>query len=56
VPTIKEGDKVTTEQGEPAKVYMLLPDGEHAVLTMTTQFMPDGGQAFRTVPVASLRR
>jgi hypothetical protein len=52
----KEGTKVLTAQGEPATVYMVLPDGEHCVLQMDDQFMPDGGVAFRTVPVESVTR
>lgn len=54
---LQEGAKVLTEQGEPATVYMVLGNGSHlCVLTMDDQFMPDGGQAFRTVPVDSLRK
>jgi hypothetical protein len=49
-----EGTKVRTEQGEPATIYMVLPDESHAVLTMADQFMKDGGAAFRTVPLNSL--
>jgi hypothetical protein len=52
---ITAGAAVRTVRGEPAHVYMLAPDGVHAVLVMDDQFMPDGGQAFRTVRIDSLR-
>lgn len=52
---LKEGDRVLTSKHEPATIYMLLPDGQQCVLQMRDQFMPDGGVAFRTVEVASLK-
>lgn len=52
----KEGDAVMTEHDEPATIYMLLPNGTHAVLLMVDQFMPDGGAAFRTVECATLTK
>jgi hypothetical protein len=52
----KEGDRVVTELGEPATIYVLHPNGTHAVLTMTDQFMKDGGQALRTVDLATLKK
>jgi hypothetical protein len=55
-PTIKEGDRVRTAQGEPATVYMLHPTEPVCVLEMADQFMPDGGAALRTVETSSLTK